>query len=144
MPGMLFQVFMLLAKETRISYPQTRPYKNYLELKAIRKQHVQEKLFLPSPFSAWRQSINSPFTGNRLLEPKDRARGICKQTFLPQFPLTDLPSHSLQPWGPSFPLSCHSLQICSSLLKTLAGVQSQHFELFLVKRSPTWCTLHPL
>lgn len=53
-------------------------YKNYFELKAIRKQRKQETLSSPS-LPALRQAINFPFleTPPDSYQPRDSTRGIC-------------------------------------------------------------------
>ena len=108
-------------KSARIWYPKICLFdiKKYFELNAIKKQQMQEILFLPSPFLpkagykftfSWRQTPVSPRDGT-----KEFANKPYSINFLPYLYLL----RDGHPWKPAFPCPVVSLQIYCSLLKML-------------------------
>lgn len=142
-----FHFIQMEEKETRKCHPQICLF----DIKIILswKQLSSSKPRKSSLFSAERQDINSPFTGDRLISPEMTLEEYANKPSPFVLPHVCLPAVS-GPWKPKTIFLCPaiSLQIYCSLLKVLstsAGVLSCHSELLFI-RSPSkvWWVLHAL
>ena len=100
---------VFIVKETRLYYPKIcLLHKHYFELKASRRQQIQEKLSLVSLFLLKGKILILLLLETDSYQLKG-TKDICKQTLLNRFPSIYLPSEILLPYKAKncFPLSCH-------------------------------------